>query len=104
MFGTQPFPRNERCVCGRDPADALVTRFSSITGTYSFHRCACGVEWTERVANPDGPEPACRDVVLEAHQHFKDFHGLVRTQAATRANARLGTRPGPVTHGPATSR
>lgn len=104
MFGTQPYPRTERCACGRDPRDALVTRLSSITGTYSFHHCACGVEWTERVANPDGPEPACRDIVLEAHRQFKDFHGLMRMLTSTRSTTRRAPILPPASHGPATSR
>ena len=79
LFSRQPQPRTGQCACGRDPKDAAVTRYDSISGTYTFRRCECGMEWTDHTP---GWEPAAPPVtsaeVMEVHRQLQDFHGTLR--------------------------
>jgi hypothetical protein len=75
MFGSLPIQKDGRCAFGRDPREAAVTTFRSVSGIYQFHCCPCGIEWTDHVATSHRPIPASGDIVLEFHQHFKAFHG-----------------------------
>jgi hypothetical protein len=80
MFGREPYAREERCACGRAAAEATVTTYRSISGTYMFHRCPCGTAWTDHRADPEQPGPTTGSHLREAHEHFQAFHGAVRTR------------------------
>jgi hypothetical protein len=81
MFCPSPAPKPQQCACGRDPKDAALTTFRSISGVYRFHHCPCGMEWTERVAPPAAPLPARDDGLLEFHQNLQAFHGRLHDLA-----------------------
>jgi hypothetical protein len=93
MFGSLPARKDARCACGRDSGEAAVTTFRSVSGTYRFHCCPCGMEWTEHVPAPARPIPASGDVVLEFHHHVKAFHGLLRGQVEPQADTGPHWRP-----------
>jgi hypothetical protein len=87
MFTSQPSTDDRGCACGRGPQETMVTSFRSISGTYLFHRCPCGIEWTERMAAPEQPPPSSGTVVREFHEHFHAFHGAMREEEAGRAHS-----------------
>lgn len=59
--------------------------YRSTTGTYRFHRCECGTEWTERMAHIDRTRPVSGDELLDVHLLLADFEGKL-TDLFDRAN------------------
>jgi hypothetical protein len=78
MHRSQPDSTHGRCACGREPNLAAVTSYRSINGTYLFHRCECGMEWTEHVTSVDQTQAVTGDEVIDVHAHLKAFHGSIR--------------------------
>lgn len=97
MFGGQAYTRDDRCACGRAPHEQTLTTYRSISGTYLFHRCPCGIAWTEHRADPEHPGPPTSTAVREVHEHFQAFHGLLRELA--RARPTLAWPHGPTARG-----
>jgi hypothetical protein len=75
MFGASSCPPTRRCACGRDPKETALTTFRSISGTYQFHRCPCGMEWTEHLPFSGIPLPPNGERVMEFHQHLRTLRG-----------------------------
>ena len=49
--------------------------YRSSSGSYKFHRCECGVEWTERMTPIDRTIPVSGDELLEVHILLASFEG-----------------------------
>jgi hypothetical protein len=80
LFSARPQPAPDHCACGRDPKDAAVTWYDSISGTYTFHRCRCGMEWTDHTAGWElAAPPVTSAQVMEVHRQLQAFHGSLRT-------------------------
>ena len=71
----QRSPEGERCRCGRPPKTVRVVSYRSHSGSYRYHRCECGAEWTERMALVDRTVPVSGDELLEVHLLLADFDG-----------------------------
>ncbi len=52
-----------------------VVSYRSHSGSYRYHRCECGAEWTERMALVDRTVPVSGDELLEVHLLLADFEG-----------------------------
>lgn len=65
----------ERCRCGRPQRTARVMSYRSLTGSFRFHRCECGTEWTERVMLVDRTVPVTTDELLDVHLLLAEFEG-----------------------------
>lgn len=68
-------PETVLCACGREPSAASVTTYTSPSGSYRFHRCPCGLEWTERLEGFDRGAPVSHDEVLDVHERLARFEG-----------------------------
>ncbi len=79
MQPSQPESNTVQCACGRGADEATVTFYRSLHGTYRYHRCPCGMEWTEHDPHPDLSSPVTGDEVIEVHVHLKEFHGTLRS-------------------------
>ncbi len=64
-----------RCSCGRSLGEASVTSFRSHSILFTFHRCECGLEWTDRAQGIDRSEPVTTDEVIEVHERMARFEG-----------------------------
>ena len=84
MHNTQLHPTSGRCACGRDRTDATATTLRSVTGTYVFRRCVCGLEWTEHGAGRVPSDVHSSVDVAEVHAQFKAFHWSVSEEPRTR--------------------
>jgi hypothetical protein len=42
-----------------------------------FHRCECGVEWTEHHVDIDPTDPVSSDEVIEVHSRLAKFEGSI---------------------------
>ena len=49
--------------------------YRSQLGSYRYHRCDCGTEWTERIPHVDRSEPVSGDEVLDVHLGLAKFNG-----------------------------
>ena len=49
--------------------------YRSHSGSYRFHRCECGTEWTERLGHIDRTQPVSGDELLDVHLLLADFEG-----------------------------
>ena len=49
--------------------------YRSHSGSYRFHRCECGTEWTERMAHIDRSVPVSGDELLDVHLVLAEFEG-----------------------------
>ena len=49
--------------------------YRSSRGSYRFHRCECGTEWTERLAQVDRNAPVSGDEILDVHLLLATFDG-----------------------------
>lgn len=78
MHSSQPESYTVRCACGLPADGATVTTYRSIHGTYRYHRCPCGMEWTEHDPHPDLSSAVTGDEVIEVHEQLKEFHGTLR--------------------------
>ena len=65
MHSSQPESDTVLCACGRPSDGATVTTYRSIHGTYRYHRCPCGMEWTEHDPHPDLSSAVTGDEVIE---------------------------------------
>ena len=74
MQQSKPEPE-PTCVCGRPRAEAVAAVYRSSIAEFVFHRCPCGLEWTERRAGIDRSEPVSTDEVIEVHQCLAAFEG-----------------------------
>ncbi len=63
------------CVCGRSRVAAAAAIYRSQSGVFTFRRCACGREWTERSEGFDPSAPISGDEVIEVHQALRRFKG-----------------------------
>jgi hypothetical protein len=54
---------------------ATVVNYRSRRGSYRFHRCQCGTEWTVSIHEIDHSLPVSGDEVLDVHQLLADFEG-----------------------------
>lgn len=63
------------CVCGRQRSEAVAAVYRSYAAEFVFHRCPCGLEWTERLEGIDHSEPVSSDEVIEVHQCLAAFEG-----------------------------
>jgi hypothetical protein len=73
----KPKPEQEagKCVCGRELKDASACVYRSHKRSYVFHRCECGVEWTEHRTEIDPTDPVNSDEVIEVHRRLATFEG-----------------------------
>jgi hypothetical protein len=65
---------SEHCRCGRQRTIRVVS-YRSQSGSYRFHRCECGTEWTERLAHIDRTVPVSGDELLDVHLLLAEFEG-----------------------------
>ena len=68
-------PEVRVCTCGRSLTEAAVTTYRSQAALFTFHRCECGLEWTERTVGVDRSEPVTTDEVIEVHERLARFEG-----------------------------
>lgn len=74
----KPKPEPEPvCACGRQRAEAAAAVYRSAAAVFVFHRCACGLEWTERRDAVDPSEPVTTDEVIEVHRCLAAFEGPI---------------------------
>ena len=52
-----------------------VFSYRSSSGSYRFHRCECGTEWTELMTPVDRTVPVSGDELLEVHILLAGFEG-----------------------------
>ena len=64
-----------RCSCGRSRSEAAVSTFRSQSSLFTFHRCECGLEWTEHSVGVDRSQPVSTDEVIEVHERMAEFEG-----------------------------
>jgi len=70
-------PETLRCRCGRELTTATANVYHSHLNRYVFHRCECGLEWTERFEEVDRSEPISGDELLAVHQVLLGYEGRV---------------------------
>jgi hypothetical protein len=70
-------PDTGNCVCGRELKDASVYAYRSRNKCHVFHRCECGVEWTELRGDIDPTDPVSSDEVIEVHTRLASFEGSI---------------------------
>jgi hypothetical protein len=75
-------PEPSVCACGRRRDAASSYIHQSNVATYVYHRCECGVEWTESRPSLDRSEPVSTDEVLEVHVSLLSFEGTLRDLVA----------------------
>ena len=68
-------PEPPRCSCGRSRSEAAVSTFHSQASLFTFHRCECGLEWTEQSLGVDRSQPVTTDEVIEVHERMARFEG-----------------------------
>ena len=74
------------CRCGRPQRATRVVNYRSHSGSYRYHRCECGTEWTERVPHVDRSVPVTGDELLDVHLLLAEFEGRL-TDLIDRAQA-----------------
>lgn len=65
------------CACGRDRSQATSSVYRSHSAVFTFRRCQCGREWTERRDAVDPSAPVSGDEVIEVHQLLRRFKGPI---------------------------
>ncbi len=70
-------PDRGNCACGRKLKDASAYVYRSHNERYVFHRCECGVEWTEHHTDIDPMDPVSSDEVIEVHKRLAKFEGSI---------------------------
>lgn len=68
-------PETLRCRCGRELTAATINTYRSHQGRFVFHRCECGIEWTERFEDVDRSRPITGDELLAVHQVLLGYEG-----------------------------
>ena len=66
-----------KCACGRRLKDAAIYTYRHQTDRFLFHRCDCGVEWTEHHTDVDPTDPVSSDEVIEVHKQLAKFEGSI---------------------------
>lgn len=64
-----------RCRCGRELIAAAVVTYRSHETRFVFHRCECGLEWTEQFSDVDRSEPISGDELLAVHSVLQAYEG-----------------------------
>lgn len=64
-----------KCRCGRELKAAAVATYRSHESRFVFHRCECGLEWTEQFADVDRSEPITGDELLAVHALLAAYEG-----------------------------
>ena len=78
MHQSKPEPDSEpACACGRRRSEAAAAVYRSEAALFVFHRCPCGLEWTERRDGIDRSQPVTTDEVIEVHQYLAAFDGPI---------------------------
>ena len=77
MGKPKPGLNTDKCVCGRELEDASVCVYRSNNKVHVFHRCDCGVEWTEHRSAIDPSDPVSSDEVIEVHMRMATFDGSI---------------------------
>ncbi len=77
MQKSKPESEKNRCVCGRKLKDASSYVYRSSAERYVFHRCECGVEWTEHHRDINPTDPVSSDEVIEVHKRLAKFEGSI---------------------------
>ena len=75
MHNPKKEPEATRCTCGRSRSEAAVSTFRSQASLFTFHRCDCGLEWTEHNVGVDRSQPVSTDEVIEVHERMCKFEG-----------------------------
>ncbi len=70
-------PDTGKCVCGRELKDTFACVYRSQNKRHVFHRCECGVEWTEHRTEIDPTDPVSSDEVIEVHTRLAEFEGPI---------------------------
>jgi hypothetical protein len=70
-------PDKGKCACGRRLTDAAIYTYRSRTDRFLFHRCECGLEWTEHREDIDPTDPITSDEVIEVHKRLSKFEGSI---------------------------
>lgn len=65
------------CACGRNRSQAAASVYRSHRSVFTFLRCECGREWTERRDAFDPATPVTTDEVIEVHQLLRRFRGPI---------------------------
>jgi hypothetical protein len=68
-------PEPPSCSCGRSRSEAAASTFRSQASLFTFHRCECGLEWTEQSVGVDRSQPVTTDEVIEVHERMARFEG-----------------------------
>ncbi len=63
------------CRCGRELRAAAVATYRSHENRFVFHRCECGLEWTEQFSDVDRSSPISGDELLAVHQVLLSYEG-----------------------------
>lgn len=63
------------CRCGRELRAAAVATYRSQQNRWVFHRCECGLEWTEQFSDVDHSEPISGDELLAVHALLQAYEG-----------------------------
>ena len=75
MKSSKSEPDAARCSCGRSKSEAATRSFASAQGRVVFHRCECGLEWTERLSHANLGDPVSSDELIEVHQLLARLNG-----------------------------
>ena len=66
------------CRCGRELKAAAANTYRSPLGVrFVFHRCECGLEWTEQFQDVDRSEPITGDELLTVHEVLVAYEGTL---------------------------
>ena len=65
------------CRCGRELKAAAVNVYRSHESRFVFHRCECGLEWTEQFKDVDRSEPITGDELLTVHEVLVAYEGTL---------------------------
>ena len=74
---SKPEPEKSKCACGRRLKDAAVYVYRAHGDRYLFHRCECGMEWTQHQTDVDPLDPVSSDEVIEVHKRLAKFEGSI---------------------------
>src|SRR5438270_12969056 len=79
-------PEPPSCSCGRSRSEASVSSFHSQASLFTFHRCECGLEWTEHAVSVDRSQPVTTDDVIMVYVWLARFEDpMIESQGLTLA-------------------
>lgn len=73
--------------CGRPLDECSAHVHHSTSAVYVYHRCSCGVEWTEMRPSVDRSQPVSGDEVIEVHKLLGSFEGPLPTLIESEQNS-----------------